>query len=282
MAFGKTIKLYLIEGTPDGRMTCELSNWSGKSYKIPRIRVKDCTDRPELTNPGVYMLFGALQDEQDAVYIGEAENVYSRLIDHVAKKDFWHEAIVFISKDTNLNKAHIKFLENKLYMMATDADRYTIANRNVPTLSTISESDESEMEEFLEHIKLLVNTLGHKVLEPKRARKAEVEREAETFQIIAARGANGSGEISSDGFVVFAGSKAAIDVVSSTSSWVNGIRTELIERKILRKENDHYLFTVDHIFKSPSSAAAVVMGRNANGLSEWKLKDGRSIKDFES
>ena len=58
MKFGKTIKLFLMDGEPNGRMTCELSNWTGKAYKIPRIKVKDCVDRTDLKNPGVYLLFG--------------------------------------------------------------------------------------------------------------------------------------------------------------------------------------------------------------------------------
>ena len=38
----------------------------------------------------------------------------------------------------------------------------------------------------------------------------------------------------------------------------------------------------DYIFSSPSAAAAIVLGRNANGLTEWKLKDGKTLKEFES
>jgi hypothetical protein len=49
MKFGKTIKIFLIDGDPNGRMSCELSNWSGKAYKIPRIKIKDCTDRGDLS-----------------------------------------------------------------------------------------------------------------------------------------------------------------------------------------------------------------------------------------
>jgi hypothetical protein len=44
MKFGKTIKIFLIYGDPNGRMSCELSNWTGKAYKIPRIKIKDCSD----------------------------------------------------------------------------------------------------------------------------------------------------------------------------------------------------------------------------------------------
>jgi hypothetical protein len=150
MKFGKTIKLFLIDGEPDGRMTCELSNWTGKAYKIPRIKIKDCSDRADLNDPGVYLLFGKDETGEDLVYIGEAESVLKRLTQHLTQKDFWNEAIVFISKDDNLNKAHIKYLENRLFEIAKKANRYQIENNTTPTQSSVSESDKAEMEEFIQ------------------------------------------------------------------------------------------------------------------------------------
>lgn len=167
MKFGKTIKIFLIDGDPNGRMSCELSNWSGKAYKIPRIKIKDCTDRNDLNSTGVYLLFGKDDEGKDLVYIGEAESILKRLNQQLNAKDFWNEAIIFISKDENLNKAHIKYLENRLHDIAKSANRYRIDNFIIPTQSSISESDRAEMEEFIEYIKMLVNTLGHKVFDEK-------------------------------------------------------------------------------------------------------------------
>ena len=98
--FGKTIKLFLIDREPNGQLTCEFSNWTGKAYKIPRIKIKDCTDRPDLTNPGVYLLFGKNETGKDLVYIGEAETVLKRLTQHLTQKDFWTEDHVFSSPST--------------------------------------------------------------------------------------------------------------------------------------------------------------------------------------
>ena len=55
---GKKITLFLIDGDANGRIMCELSNWSGKSYKIPRTYIKNSEDREDLSNTGVYILFG--------------------------------------------------------------------------------------------------------------------------------------------------------------------------------------------------------------------------------
>jgi hypothetical protein len=280
MKFGKTIKLFLIDGDPNGRMSCELSNWTGKAYKLPRIKVKDCTDRPDLNSTGVYLLFGKSDEGKDIVYLGEAESIFKRLGQHLNQKDFWNEAIVFISKDENLNKAHIKYLENRLFEIARSTGRYQVENSMVPTQSSISESDRAEMEEFIDHVKMLVNTLGHKVFEEKREFKPQ--RINESFYIKAARGANAQGEPTSDGFVVFKGSRATATSVPSTMNSLLAMRERLVSDGVLVRTDDVLTFSEDFIFSSPSTAAAIVMGRNANGLTEWKQVGGKSLKEFES
>ncbi len=280
MKFGKTIKIFLIDGDPNGRMSCELSNWSGKAYKIPRIKIKDCTDRGDLTSTGVYLLFGKDDDGKDQVYIGEAESILKRLNQQLTQKDFWNEAIVFISKDENLNKAHIKYLENRLYDIAKSANRYKVDNTIVPTQSSISEPDRAEMEEFIDNIKMLVNTLGHKVFDEKREFKPKQKQE--TFFIKSTRGADGQGEPTSDGFVVFKNSKAAATIVNSMTSNFITYRKKLIDEGVLVDKGEYFEFVDDYIFSSPSTAAVMVMGRNANGLTEWKNKEGKTLKEFET
>lgn len=280
MKFGKTIKIFLIDGDPNGRMSCELSNWTGKAYKIPRIKVKDCSDRDDLGSTGVYLLFGKDEEGKDIVYIGEAETILKRVNQQLNQKDFWNETIVFVSKDENLNKAHIKYLENRLHEIATAANRYKIENSIIPTQSSISESDRAEMEEFIENIKLLVNTLGHKVFEEKRDFRPKQKQQI--FYIKAARGADAQGEPSSDGFVVFKGSKAAVSTVASITPSFLTLRNKLIEQGVMVNKGEYLEFPDDYIFSSPSTAACMVLGRNANGLTEWKQKGGKSLKEFES
>jgi hypothetical protein len=281
MKFGKTIKIFLIDGDPNGRMSCELSNWSGKAYKIPRIKVKDCSDRADLMNStGVYLLFGKDEEGKDQVYIGEGELILKRFNQQLNAKDFWNEAIVFISKDENLNKAHIKYLENRLHEIAKSANRYKLDNFVIPTQSSLSESDRAEMEEFIEYIKMLVNTLGHKVFDEKREFKPKQKQDV--FYIKAARGADGQGQPTSDGFVVFKGSKAAGSTVASLIPSFITLRQKLLNDGVLLDKGEFLEFPEDYIFSSPSTAATMVLGRNANGLTEWKQKSGKTLKDFES
>ena len=276
MAFGKTIKIFLIDGDPNGRMSCELSNWTGKAYKIPRIKIKDCSDRSDLNSTGVYLLFGKNEQGKDMVYIGEAENVLVRLNQHLSTKDFWRETVVFISKDENLNKAHIKYLENRLHDIGMRTNRYIIENGCTPTLSSISESDRAEMEEFIENIKLLVNTLGHKVFEDKREFTSSAKPK-ELLYIKAARGCDAKGEQTSEGFLVLKGSKVAETMTPSSSPSIIKIKQDLEDKQIIINSE----FVDDYLFSSPSYAAAIVMGRSANGLTEWKTADGKILKSLE-
>lgn len=280
MTLGKTIKLFLIDGEPNGRITGELSNWTGKAYKIPRIKIKDSNDREELQNPGVYLLFGKNEEGKDQVYIGEAENIFKRLVQHLSAKEFWHETIIFISKDENLNKAHIKYLEKGLYETALKVNRYHV-NQNVPTKPSLSESDVAEMEAFMNNIKIIVNTLGHKVFEEKRETKTPQQRKKTAFFIKATRGADASGEPTSDGFLVFKGSYAAKEIVKSLTPSFRRFRDQMIENGAISEGEGCYIFTEDYVFSSPSTAAVIVLGRNANGLTEWKMKDGTTLKQFE-
>ena len=280
--FGKTIKLFLIDGEPNGRMTCELSNWTGKAYKIPRIQIKESYSRIDLKSPGVYLLFGKNEEGKNIVYIGEAETMIERLKQHVAQKDFWSEVILFISKDENLNKAHIKYLESRLYEITKKVNRYILANNSTPSKSSISESDIAEMEEFISNIKLLTNTLGHSVFENLIEKTVLKSTKNNLFYIKAARGANSKGIPSSDGFIVLKNSELAISTVNSMQKSLINIREKLIADKVIISVNQKLLFLQDFEFSSPSTAAAIVMGRNANGQKEWKLKNGITLKDFET
>lgn len=276
----KTIKLFLIDGDTNGRLACELSNWTGKAYKLPRNLIKICTDRPEIQTTGVYMLFNksANLSEKRELYIGKAENIFNRLTQNVKEKNFWNEAIVFIRKDDNLNKQHIKYLENRLHDIATFANRYELINNQRPTQSSISEADKAEMEEFLANILTLVSTLGYNAFEQIR----QADKVDDLFYITATRGALGIGKTTSEGFVVFENSQVADPVTNSYPKTIQKLRDTLISEGVIVKDNDKMILKRDYLFSSSSSAAMIIMGRSANGLTDWKMQSGKTLKDFET
>jgi len=283
MNFKKTIKIFLLDGEIDGRLTCELSNWTGKAYKIPRNKVNTSSDRSDLLKAGIYLLFGKSEDDsfEGEAYIGESENIYERLKQHLREKEFWYDSILIISKDENLNKAHIKYLENKLYITADSSRRYKLKNENVPTKPSISESESAEMDEFISNIKILVNTLGYKIFDETTVADEKLN-ETEIFYIEAVRGAKARGKSVSNGFLVFKGSEIAISIVNSFSESMKKLREKLINENIIIKDGDKLILEKDYIFSSPSTAAIIVMGRSANGKTEWKLKNGKTLQDIET
>ena len=279
MSFNKTIQMCIFDGDPNGRIMCELSNWNGRVYKVSRNDLNEFANRSDSKFTGVYFLFGKDEENNDSVYVGEAEKIIVRLKQHLNDHNYWNDCVVVISKDNILNKAHVKFLENKFYNLANDSKRATIINNTIPTCSTISEFDESMLEEFIENARLLVNTLGYKVFDKIDDSLMENNNEKQKiFFIKAARGADAKGLLVADGFLVAKGSKIARDTTPSMAANLVNLRNKLLDKGII---DQGFLFSSDYVFTSPSLAAAVVMGRNANGRTEWKTIENKSIKDIE-
>lgn len=289
MAFSKTIQMYIFDGNPNGRIMCELSNWNGRVYKISRNELGAFAERPDAENTGIYFLLSKDENNDDALYVGESEHILTRLkqhlndTPHLKETPYWNDCIVVVSKDNLLNKAHVKFLENKFYGLAKIAGRCKVANRSVPTCSSISEYDEAMLSEFISNTKLLVNTLGYKffdTIEDSSIKHSSIEQKDNQifFYIKAARGADAKGVIVADGFAVLKDSTIATSTAPSMSENLIHLRNKLITEGII---NSKFHFLKDHIFTSPSLAAAVVMGRNANGRTEWKTSENKTIKDIE-
>ena len=97
---GKNINLFLIDGVPNGRIKCSLSNWTGIVYKIPKVMMDASKKIDALQQSGVYFLFGASDKTgKNVVYIGQAgarkngEGILNRLQEHKRnpEKDYWTE-----------------------------------------------------------------------------------------------------------------------------------------------------------------------------------------------
>lgn len=276
--FNKTIQMLIFDGDPNGRIMCELSNWNGRVYKIARNDLAKFEERSDAQHTGIYFLFGKNIDGDDTIYIGEAEKIYTRLKQHLKDEIYWNDCIVVVSKDNLLNKAHVKYLEHIFYNLATQANRAKIINNSIPTRSSIAEFDLAMLEEFIENTKLLVNSLGYKVFDCIEENIKSNPDNSVYFYIEAARGATGKGLIVSDGFAVLKGSIAANPISKSMGSSLVKLREKLLNNGVL---DSNYCFIKDYVFTSPSLAAAIIMGRNANGRTEWKTKEKKTLKQIE-
>ncbi|SMG51647.1 protein of unknown function [Sphingobacterium psychroaquaticum] len=226
-----------------------------------------------------HLLIGKGENNEDAAYIGEAEVVADRLLQQIANKDFWNEAIFFGSKDKYLNKASIKYLENRLHELAIKAGRYSI-NQNTPTRSELSEAEQAELEEFLAHVKVLTATLGHKLFE---ALEETIEDNAVQNQIFYCRngaGADSKGSPSTEGFIIYKDSLLMANEQPSLTNSISSERQKMLSEGILKIEGDYYRLTKDYIFTSSSRAATATLARSASGPLEWKTAEGIQLKSF--
>lgn len=282
MAYGKSIELFLVSGTADSLIIAELSNWNGKAIKIPRIEVSSC-NREDIAQVGVYFLFCKEDDGSDSVYIGEAENVKDRLVQHLRdyqsekEKYYWSIAVVFIGRD--LNKALIRYLENRFVEIARVSKRYLVLTKNTYRNTVMKESQVAVMEEFVDNVKILINALGYKVLEP----FAQVDSISATVDdellYITSGSVNATGRVTAEGFVVFAG--ATVNEKTSVKSLSAGMQKQ--RQKLLDSSKvDSFVTTEDILFFSSSAAADFILGYSVSGPRTWKTKDGRTLKEIES
>jgi len=270
-----TIKLFLVHGNPNGLRTAELSNWSGKAISAPRTEVIDLLKREELTNTGFYLLTGvSAESGEKAIYIGEAENVSNRLKNH-ASKDFWNAVTVFVSKDDNLTKAHIRYLEGKLILLANDVGSSVVMN-SASSGSKLPESDAAEMDVFLEKCLQLLPVLG--VSDFNQVLESQVS--ADNLLYCKIKGLIATGKRSANGFVVFSGSQAVLEDRKSSKT-IKTKREELMAKGLLEVKGSCLVFNKDIEFGSPSTAGGIVRGGNTNGLISWKDSNGISLKDIE-
>ena len=270
-----TIKLFLVHGSPNGLRTAELSNWSGKAIAAPRNELSALLKREELSSPGFYLLTGVDPDSgEKAIYIGEAEDVSSRLKNH-SSKDFWNAATVFVSKDENLTKAHIRYIEGKLISMAVDVSSSIVIN-SVGSGSKLPESDAAEMDVFLQKTLQLLPVLGITDLN----KSVEVPAREKDILSCKIKGLVAKGNRTSSGFIVYAGSQAVYEHRPSAKQ-SRKKREQLIEKGLLTQEKDYLVFTKDIEFGSPSTAATVVRGGASNGLTDWKDSSGKQLKEIE-
>lgn len=271
-----TIKIFLVNGSPNGLRTAELSNWSGKAISAPRIEISDLLKRDELDSPGIYLLTGVDPESGDkAIYVGEAENVSKRLKGH-AEKDFWNSVTVFVSKDENLTKSHIRYLEGKLIIMANDNGTSMVIN-SASSGARLPESDAAEMDIFLQKCLQLLPVLGVTDF----IQKTDPKKGKEGLLFCKIKDITATGKRTANGFVVFKGSQAVFDHRPSARG-MRDKRVELIEKDHLIEKNGNYIFAKDIEFGSPSTAASVVRGGNSNGLTVWKNSAGKKLKEIEA
>ncbi len=267
----KTIQIYIPEGNPSGIRVADVTSRMIQIIQVPRSSLKSVEKRFSTESVGLYLLIGFNQDTGlKQVYVGEAENVLTRLKQHVQGKDFWDQVIIVNSKSNSFTKAHVKFLEYHFLSQLVVSKSFELVNAVAPQKPNISEQVSAELMDYFETIDLLLSTLGFALF---------VNPSLENADLVYCKSkkAEASGLFNSDGLLVKKGSKANLDETESIGDWIRNERKNLIQNGVLVEHNSVLIFENDFLFTSPSTAAGVVLGRRANGWIEWKDKKGNTL-----
>jgi hypothetical protein len=268
-----TIQIFLPDGNPRGLRIAKITTRNIEVLQVPRVHLDETIKRSELSNVGLYFLVGTSDEEAiPIVYVGEAEDVLTRLNQHNKGKDFWQWALVCVSRAQEFTKVHIKYLEWLSYQTIEKVGRFKLENKGEPTCPHVSEALTADLADYFDTIRILTSTLGYPLFE-------EIEKSSnERLLHCTGKEAHATGKYLEDGLVVYKGSTANLEEApASRGTWVANLRHTLVENKTLIQSGNIYVFAKNHIFNSPSAAAVAVLGRYANGWIEWKLEDDTTL-----
>lgn len=286
---GKQVRLFLVDGTPGGLTTAEITNWTGHVLSGRRSDLGDLLRRAEATRTGVYLLLG---DDADAVggtrcYVGEADVIADRLRTHHREKEFWDRVVVITSKDANLTKSHGRYLESRLISLARQAARVEVENGTAPPLPPLPEADASDMDYFVSQLQILLPVLGVnaiRVREQVVAPPAVEGQVSPVFRLTHAKAGVDARAQQVDGeFTVLAGSTVVASVRASETYRASTARAyasyqalhdKLVADGSIAVEGATGTLTRNVVFSSPSTAGAIVLGRSCNGRESWTWDEG--------
>jgi len=287
MTLGKSIRIYLADATVTGIRYVELVNWTGHGLACPRNKLSELSGWSEASKPGVYFLFeGRNADAKPVAYIGESENVASRLTSHDRNKEFWNEVVIFTSKDDNLTKSHIKFLESALTALARKADRFELENGNTPPESSLPRADRDAMGEFIENTRMVLGVLGYPILEPLlKASDSQTptsgSEAAFSDLVFSVNNVVACGALTDEGFVIKKNSQFSTTNSESLARKLVAQKERYLAVGVLVAAGDVLISTEDILMTSSSYAAAIVAGTSRSGPQSWKSRDGRYLKELE-
>jgi hypothetical protein len=281
----QTIQIFLPSGDPRGMRIAEITTRIVRVIEVPRSQLADFLKMPEAQQVGVYFLMGELSEAGlPRTYIGQSGSVGKRLEQHHQNKDFWNRAFVLISLTNSLTQTHGLFLEWLAIAEATKAGRYGLENGNTGSQPYTPAPLQADCHEIHETAATLLATLGQPIFEPLTS--APTAKGIVELFYCKGSGADGVGEYTTEGFVVHKGSKGRAEIVPSIQGTSHErMRSQLITEGVLTENagsaGSMLVFTRDHLFSSPSTAAMAVMGRSANGWVEWKTASGKTLDEVK-
>ncbi|WP_028658673.1 GIY-YIG nuclease family protein [Nocardioides insulae] len=292
---GKHIELFLVDGTPGGLTTAEILNWTGQVISAPRAEMSALATRAELAGTCVYLLLGPAEEGGTRCYIGETDDFWARLRHHDANKEFWRRVVVVTSKDANLTKAHGRYLESRLIMLATQAGRVVLENGTAPPAQSLPEAHASDMDYFIDQLQIILPVLGIDAIRGRETVSLPAAHQEELVSPVfhlrnRKLGVDATAQQIDGEFTMLAGSTVVGDwhgvgKAESTVKAYDSYRAQhmkLVAEGSIVIENGVGRLAKDVVFGSPSTAGAIAQGRSCNGRISWVGDDGTTFGAWES
>lgn len=285
---GQSLELFFIDGRPDGMLTAEIFNWTGHVLMTPRTQLAQALRRREAHYTGVYVLLGENEEGKPLAYIGESEDIGDRIRTHDTKLDWWTSTILITSTANNLHKAHVKYLEARLVEEARRAGRLMLVNSNTPPRSSLSEAAITNMEQFVEHVLLVLPAIRvdgfiiktrPQVDATSRDQHPDPTLEVQFELKTPKHGVAATARLIAGEFVVQAGSVGRLNWEGTPTHSYRYLFDELASSNVFVLQGKQRVFNQAYAFKSPSAAGAVLNGRATNGPGSWRLA-GNSKKTY--
>jgi hypothetical protein len=288
---GASIRIFLVDGTPQGIRLVERMGWTGSLLAFARADYARARLREELARAGTYVLVGADPEgrRSQTVYVGEADVIRTRLDAHQKEKDFWTHGYILTAKDNSLNKAHGRFLEARLLSLAFEADNATIDNGTAPDAAGLTEPEVADMESYLDTVLPLFVLVGVNVFEPADEADEptlgvdgldEAGDERFTRLYLRTNLTEAVGEDRPSGFLVHEGALGRAETKTMVTGYQQ-LRERLVREDILVTQGEQLRLTRSFLFDSPSAAASVLSGGSKNGRSEWRDANGKTLKEIQ-
>jgi hypothetical protein len=292
---GKHIELFLVNGVPGGITTAEIAGWTGHVLSGPRSDLGTLLKRPESGRNGAYLLLG---DDEEALggvncYVGRTENFVNRFREHVAKKEFWDRVVLITCKDDSFTEGHWGYLEARLVELARQAERVSLANGNDPQGRKLSEAQRSDMEAFLDQLRIVLPVLGIDAIRVRQIQSGTLAspEDSPTFTLTNQKaGVNAQAQQLGDEFTVLTGSvvvgtwsgEGKADSTRRAYASYRATHERLVADGSIVVQSGQGRVARDIPFTSPSLAGAVILGRSCNGRLEWKSPMGGTYGDWEN
>jgi len=274
MAISKKLETIYHNGQPDGIRSIRRNLSTMTVYVIPRPLLTEAKSISGINRPGIYYLINESDDNKIAqIYIGQTRNGIARLDDHNRSKDFWNKAIMFLAESKTFTLDMISGLEKFAIQKARESKRYTVENTVVPKYE-IDEYDMASVEEIYDEIQFIMGTQGYKMDDAKASLN-----EADILHTTR-NGIEAFGVYDGEKFEVLEGSAVSDKIQNSAPDKVRILRNTAVNKGDIQQEGNTYRLKKSMSFSSPSYAAAFVLGASANGWTEWKNIDGKTLDEL--